>query len=77
MITVRRSVGSVLKPFLYKKALENGADGESLIMDDTRIYDTGEGGKQFVPENYIPRSYGPVRLKEALGNSLNSATARL
>jgi penicillin-binding protein 1C len=31
----------------------------------------------FVPQNYNPRSYGPIRLREALGNSLNGATVRL
>jgi penicillin-binding protein 1C len=31
----------------------------------------------FVPQNYNPRSYGPIRLRESLGNSLNSATVRL
>lgn len=76
MIQVRRSVGSVLKPFLYSIALADGADGESLILDDTKVYDTA-WEKSFVPENYIPKSYGPTRLKEALGNSLNSATTRL
>ena len=77
MITERRSVGSVLKPFLYRIALEDGADGESLLMDDTRIYQTDQDEKNFVPENYVPKSYWPIRLKEALGNSLNSASVRL
>lgn len=31
----------------------------------------------YTPENYITRSYGPIRLREALGNSLNTATVRL
>ena len=77
MIEERRSVGSVLKPFIYSLAIDGGADGESLIMDDTRIYKTADTAKSFIPENYIPKTYGPVRLKEALGNSLNSATVRL
>ncbi len=77
MIEERRSVGSVLKPFIYKLAFENGSDGESLILDDTRIYDTDDPIKKYIPENYVPKSYGPIRLKEALGNSLNSATVRL
>lgn len=67
----------MLKPFIYALAIDEGADGESLIMDDTRVYKTADTAKNFVPENYIPKSYGPMRLKEALGNSLNSATVRL
>ncbi|MDD2694267.1 MAG: transglycosylase domain-containing protein [Candidatus Gracilibacteria bacterium] len=77
MIQERRSVGSVLKPFIYNLAIAGGADGESLIMDDTKVYNTEQEDKSFVPENYVPKSYGPVRLKEALGNSLNSASVRL
>lgn len=77
MIQEQRSVGSVLKPFIYDIALSHGADSESLIMDDTKVYNTEQENKSFVPENYIPKSYGPVRLKEALGNSLNSASVRL
>lgn len=77
MIQKRRSVGSALKPFVYKMALDNGYDGESLLLDDARVYDTADTEKKFVPENYIPKAYGPIRLKEALGNSLNSATVRL
>lgn len=77
MIQERRSVWSVLKPFVYSIALTGGADGESLVMDDTKVYNTEQGDKSFVPENYVPKSYGPVRLKEALGNSLNSASVRL
>ncbi len=77
MIKERRSVGSVLKPFVYLMALENGNDGESLILDDTKIYKTDTPGKEFLPENYVPKSYGPIPLREALGSSLNSATVRL
>ncbi|MBC7498577.1 transglycosylase domain-containing protein [Candidatus Gracilibacteria bacterium] len=77
MITRRRSVGSLLKPFIYLLALEKGADTEDYLLDDRTAYETNTEGKYFVPENYNPKSYGPIRLREALGNSLNSATVRL
>jgi membrane carboxypeptidase/penicillin-binding protein PbpC len=77
MITRRRSVGSILKPFIYLLALREWAELESLILDDTRTYPTWTDGRVFVPQNYNPRTYGPVRLREALGNSLNSSTVRL
>ena len=77
MIEEKRSVGSVLKPFVYKLAIENGADGESLLLDDTKVYETENTQKKYIPENYVPKSYGPIRLKEALWNSLNIATVRL
>ncbi len=77
MITRRRSVGSVLKPFIYLLALREWREIDSYILDDTRTYPTGVDGKVFVPQNYNPRPYGPIRLREALGNSLNSSTVRL
>jgi penicillin-binding protein 1C len=77
MIQERRSVGSILKPFVYLLALRDGADSESLIMDTLQEYPTGYDEKVFVPQNYVPKSYGPIRLREALGNSLNSATVRI
>jgi membrane carboxypeptidase/penicillin-binding protein PbpC len=77
MITRRRSVGSLLKPFMYLLALRSGADTEDYILDDKTRYETGIDGKYFVPENYNPKSYGPVRFREALGNSLNAATVKI
>ncbi len=77
MITQRRSVGSLLKPFIYLLALRSWADTEDYILDDKTSYETGIDGKYFVPENYNPKSYGPVRIREALGNSLNAATVRI
>jgi penicillin-binding protein 1C len=49
----------------------------SLILDESRIYETGQDEKSYISENYLPRSYGPVSLSEALGNSLNSSSVRL
>lgn len=78
MIQERRSVWSILKPFIYLLALRNGADSESFVMDNSNYtYPTEYENKTFSPQNYIPKSYGPVRLREALGNSLNSATVRI
>ena len=77
MITHPRSVGSLLKPFIYLIALKSGADSEDYIIDDKIPYETEIDGKYYIPENYNPKSYGPIRLREALGNSLNAATVKL
>lgn len=77
MITERRSIGSILKPFIYLFALKNGADTEDFVLDNHKPYPTGKENTYFVPENYIPKSYGPVRIREALWNSLNSSTVRI
>ena len=77
MITRKRSVWSVLKPFIYLLALEKWATPESYILDDDKSYPTGYSEKWFIPQNYTPKSYGPIKLREALWNSLNSATVRI
>jgi penicillin-binding protein 1C len=77
MVSKRRSVGSVLKPFLYLIGLHSDMDPSDLILDDTKVYQTGNNGVSYISENYNPKSYGPITLREALGNSLNSATVRL
>lgn len=77
MITRKRSVWSVLKPFVYLLALEKWWWPDSLILDDTRTYETADTTSSYTPENYIPKAYGPLPLREALWNSLNSATVRL
>lgn len=77
MIIRKRSVGSILKPFIYLMALREWKELDTLILDDTRAYPTGVGDRAFIPQNYNPKNYGPIRLREALGNSLNSATVRI
>jgi membrane peptidoglycan carboxypeptidase len=57
MIQEKRSVGSILKPFIYLQALQDGADPEDLILDSMRVYPTGENDTYFIPQNYIPRAY--------------------
>lgn len=76
MIVRKRSVGSILKPFLYLVAL-HGHDPNDLILDEKKIYETGNEWISYLSENYIPKAFGPVTLKSALWNSLNSAAVRL
>lgn len=65
MTVKKRSVGSILKPFLYKIALKDH-DSNSLILDEAKIYETEREGVSYIPENYIPKAYGPITLKSAL-----------
>lgn len=66
MVQARRSTGSVLKPFLYAKAIDEGILTMKVLMDDIPIYING-----FHPENY-DRSYrGVVPADQALVQSLN------
>jgi len=64
-----RQPGSTMKPLLYALALERGWTAATLIDDSELAEAVGEGQHTF--HNYSHRHYGPLRLREALGNSLN------
>ncbi len=70
-----RSAGSTLKPFLYALALEKGYDSASEIPDTFRSYRTPQG--DYLPLNADRRSYGPVSVRSALGNSLNISAVKV
>ena len=69
-----RQPGSTLKPFLYALALENGYTAASIIPDIPLLQPVGHDLHNF--KNYSSQYYGPVRLRSALGNSLNVPAIR-
>ena len=68
-IQTRRQPGSALKPFLYALALESGWSAANIIDDAPLSAHVGSGLHAY--RNYSRRFYGPVTLRDALGNSLN------
>ncbi|MEW6350805.1 MAG: penicillin-binding protein 1C [Thermodesulfobacteriota bacterium] len=68
-VLMTRGVGSTLKPFLYALALDKGLTAASEIPDTFRTYPTPRG--DYLPFNADRRTYGPVTVRVALGNSLN------
>jgi penicillin-binding protein 1C len=65
-----RQPGSALKPFLYALAIEKlGFTAATALPDLERRFASGDG--YFTPHDYDGKVRGPVRLREALGNSLN------
>jgi penicillin-binding protein 1C len=65
-----RSCGSTLKPFVYLAALDRHLLTAASLLPDTADAIRDEYG-DYDPQNYNRRYLGPVRLREALGCSLN------
>ncbi|MDD5200576.1 MAG: transglycosylase domain-containing protein [Terrimicrobiaceae bacterium] len=68
--TVPRSSGSALKPFIYVEAIDRRLLTAATLLPDTPQA-ISETYADYDPQNYTHRSYGPMRAREALGNSLN------
>jgi penicillin-binding protein 1C len=73
-VTMPRQPGSTLKPFLYALALDKGWTAATLINDSPLAEPIRLGLHSF--HNYSRTHYGPLRLREALGNSLNIPAVR-
>ncbi|VFM96293.1 MAG: penicillin-binding protein 1A [Candidatus Kentron sp. G] len=73
----KRQPGSSFKPFVYAAALEAGFTPASLINDAPIVDTDPELGKEWRPENYSGKFYGPTRLREALVHSRNLVSIRL
>ncbi|MFQ6042622.1 MAG: penicillin-binding protein 1C [Candidatus Poribacteria bacterium] len=74
-VTAARQPGSTLKPFLYLLAMEEGFNPATVISDIPTHYRMPKG--IYSPKNYSEKFHGPMRLREALANSLNVPAARL
>lgn len=73
-VTAPRQPGSTLKPFLYALAMEMGWTPATIIEDAPMVQPVGSGLHNF--HNYSRVYYGPLRLRDALGNSLNTPAIR-
>lgn len=67
-----RSTGSILKPFLYALAMDEG-----IILPQTRIKDVPSYFGSFSPSNASKKYSGLISAKEALIHSLNVPASRL
>jgi penicillin-binding protein 1B len=72
----KRQVGSIIKPFIYYIAVQNGKDWQDELMD-TPFEIELKGGQIWRPQNFSLESAGAVTMHQALTKSLNLATARL
>ena len=72
IIRAPRSTGSILKPFLYYAALEEG-----LILPHTLLPDIPVNINGFAPQNFSRQFEGAVPASEALARSLNIPAVHL
>ena len=73
-LDAHRSIGSLVKPFIYLTALETGRYTAATVVQDQAVDIKLANGRYWRPHNYTRRTYGPVPLVRALGDSLNLAT---
>ncbi len=66
-----RQPGSSLKPFVYAEAMTRLGWTGATLLPDLELHIPLPGGGDYVPHDYDTKLRGPVRLREALGNSLN------
>ena len=73
----KRQPGSTFKPFVYAAAIENGLSPNSIILDAPFIAEQGIGLKDWKPENYGKKFYGPSTLRKGIEYSRNLMTVRI
>ena len=73
-LDARRSMGSLVKPFIYLTALESGRYTAATVVQDAPVDVKLQNGQHWKPENFTRQVYGPVPVVRALADSLNLAT---
>ncbi|MEM6640306.1 MAG: penicillin-binding protein 1B [Pseudomonadota bacterium] len=70
-ITLRRSVGSLVKPFVYLAAIESGDFHLASVLPDDPIEVALPNGSIWAPANLSDRDVGAMPLYRALAESVN------
>ena len=73
-----RQPGSSFKPFIYSSALEKGFTPATIVNDAPLFFDASvTGGQPWEPKNYEDTYQGPVTLRRALAQSINTVAIRV
>ena len=75
-VQAMRQPGSIIKPFTYLAALENGFAPNTIVIDD-EIRMKKEDGTDWIPMNYSKKFYGATPIRMGLERSRNVVTVRL
>ena len=73
----KRQPGSAFKPIVYAAALEKGFAPNSVILDAPFVESQGVGLKNWKPENYGKKFYGPSTFRKGIEYSRNLMTVRI
>ncbi len=73
----KRQPGSAFKPIVYAAALENGFSPNTIVLDAPFVESQGVGLKNWKPENYGKKFYGPTTLRKGIEYSRNLMTVRI
>ena len=73
----KRQPGSAFKPIVYAAALENGFAPNTIVLDAPFVESQGVGLKNWKPENYGKKFYGPSTFRKGIEYSRNLMTVRI
>lgn len=73
-----RQPGSAIKPITYAAAFTKGYTPATVLMDVETKYPSGDPEKpEYNPKNYDLKYHGPMQLRYALGNSINTIAVKV
>ncbi len=73
-----RQPGSSIKPITYAAALRKGYTASTMLMDVETKYPSGDPQKpEYNPKNYDGKYRGPMQLRYALANSINTIAVKV
>ncbi len=74
----KRQPGSSIKPVTYAAAFKKGYTASTMLMDVETKYPSGDPKKpEYNPKNYDNKFRGPMQLRYALGNSINTIAVKV
>lgn len=76
-IQSRRQPGSAFKPFVYGAAIDDDFSAATILEDSPISYSIPGWNKDWTPDNYDGKFYGPMTLRDALAYSRNVVTIKL